>query len=175
LHENLQPLRIPPQWSLLWNHLRPIEPGDLAEDDPAWLFTFVQDMLYLRKNSDEQSVAIDLGWYPEGDPQGAYELVTILNDDWNNPLLAFTSRSTQESDIPTNDDTTTKPRRDPMDLAGALFWFHKKEQKATPRVLVVGCPRGFVLVQRQTVCVSPSRRRRAICSSPSRQTAAWGS
>ncbi len=96
MHENLQPLRIPPQWSLLWNHLRPIEPGDLAEDDPAWLFTFVQDMLYLRKNSDEQSVAIDLGWYPEGDPQGAYELVTILNDDWNNPLLAFTSRSTQE-------------------------------------------------------------------------------
>ncbi len=53
-------------------------------------------MLYLRKNSDEQSVAIDLGWYPEGDPQGAYELVTILNDDWNNPLLAFTSQSTQE-------------------------------------------------------------------------------
>ena len=94
--DNLQPVRIPPQWSLLWNHLRPIEPGDLAEDDPAWLFTFVQDMLYLRKNSDEQSVAIDLGWYPEGDPQGAYELVTILNDDWNNPLLAFTSLSTQE-------------------------------------------------------------------------------
>ena len=36
-----------------------------------------------------QMVHIDLGWYPDGDPDGSYRLVAILNDDWENPPVQF--------------------------------------------------------------------------------------
>ena len=94
--KNLQPLRIQPGWSFLFNKLAALEPDDLSEDDPAWQFTLVQDILYMRKENPKQTVAIDLGWYPEGDPNGAYRLVAVLDDDFLNPILEFTSRSTRE-------------------------------------------------------------------------------
>ena len=94
--KKLYPLRIQPGWSFLYNKLADLEPDNLSEDDPAWLFTLVQDILYMRKENRKQTVAIDLGWYPEGDPHGAYRLVAVLNDDFLNPILEYTSRSTQE-------------------------------------------------------------------------------
>lgn len=94
--KNLQPLRIQSGWSFLYNKLEDLEPDDLSEDNPAWLFTLVQDILYMRKENLNQKVAIDLGWYPEGDPHGAYRLVAVLDDAFLNPILEFTSRSTKE-------------------------------------------------------------------------------
>ncbi|MCI9513123.1 MAG: hypothetical protein HFF61_02165 [Oscillospiraceae bacterium] len=94
--KNLQPLRLRPCWSIVWNKLESLEPDDLTEDDPAWQFTLVQDILYMRKQSGGQTVAIDLGWYPDGDPAGAYRLEAILDDNWENPILECTSRSTRE-------------------------------------------------------------------------------
>ena len=98
--KNLQPLRIPPFWELVWNKLDVLEPNNLSEDDPAWQFTLVEDILYMRQkreiNKQVQIISIDLGWYPDGDPQGEYRLVAFLNDDIMNPILEFTSRSTQE-------------------------------------------------------------------------------
>lgn len=94
--KNLQPLRIQSGWSFLYNKLTDLEPDSISEDDPAWLFTLVQDILYMRKENRKQTVAIDLGWYPDGDPHGTYRLVAVLNDDFQNPILEFTSRSTQE-------------------------------------------------------------------------------
>ena len=58
--KNLQPLRLRPCWSIVWNKLESLEPDDLTEDDPAWQFTLVQDILYMRKQSGGQTVAIDL-------------------------------------------------------------------------------------------------------------------
>ena len=78
----------------MWNKLESLEPEDCKEDDAAWQFTFVQDILYMRKRSGDQMVHLDLGWYPDGDPDGAYRLVAILNDDWENPILEFMSRRT---------------------------------------------------------------------------------
>ncbi|MDE7477605.1 MAG: hypothetical protein K2M91_06605, partial [Lachnospiraceae bacterium] len=83
-------------WSFLYNKLENLEPDDLGKDDPAWLFSLVQDILYLRKENRGQTVAIDLGWYPDGDPNGAYRLVAVLDDNFQNPILECTSRSTQE-------------------------------------------------------------------------------
>lgn len=94
--KNLQPFRIPPCWRIVWNKLESPEPDSLTVDDPAWRFTLVEDILFMKKENDSQTVSIDLGWYPDGDPAGAYGLVAILNDDWEDPILAFTSRSTQE-------------------------------------------------------------------------------
>lgn len=94
--KNLQPLRIPPGWVCIWNKLESAEPADVPEGDSAWLFTYVQDMTYFRREGKEYTISIDLGWYPDGDPNGAYRLEAILDDDWTHPLLSFTSRSTKE-------------------------------------------------------------------------------
>ena len=39
--KQLKPLRLAPNWKVMWNKLRDIEPDNLKEDDDAWLFTFV--------------------------------------------------------------------------------------------------------------------------------------
>lgn len=100
----LQPLRIPPGWELVFYKLEALEADGLKEDDDAWLFHFVEDILYMcskrsrRKNkrTEEQTVSIDLGWYPEGEPKGAYTLAAVLNENWEEPLLEFSARSTRE-------------------------------------------------------------------------------
>lgn len=94
--KNLQPLRIPAHWSFEWNKLELVEPDTLSKNDAVWDFTLVQDILFMHRKIGEQTVSIDLGWYPDGNPDGAYRLVAILGDDWENPILEATSRSTKE-------------------------------------------------------------------------------
>lgn len=48
------------------------------------------------KQIEEQTLAIDLGWYPDREPTGNFRLVALLNDNWQSPLLEFSSRSKQE-------------------------------------------------------------------------------
>ena len=45
--KQLKPLRLAPNWKMMWNKLRDIEPDNLKEEDDAWLFTFVEDMVYM--------------------------------------------------------------------------------------------------------------------------------
>ena len=48
----------------------------------TWLFAFSEDILYIRsetsrkqnKQLELQTLGIDLGWYPEGDPNGSFTL-----------------------------------------------------------------------------------------------------
>ncbi len=94
--KNLYPLRIPPGWSFVYNKLEALEPDSLNDEEPAWQFIFVQDILHIRQEHGGQKAAIDLGWYPDGDPRGEYRLIAILNDDWLHPVLEFTSRSTRK-------------------------------------------------------------------------------
>lgn len=102
--EDLQPLRIPPGWTIVINKLENLEPEELDADDERWLGTFTEDILYLHtkrkrkrnKQVEEQTLAIDLGWYPDSEPTGKFRLVALLNDNWQSPLLEFSSRSKQE-------------------------------------------------------------------------------
>lgn len=48
------------------------------------------------KQQKEQVIGIDLGWYPDGDPKGAYRLLAVLDHNWEEPILEYTSRSTRE-------------------------------------------------------------------------------
>ena len=41
-------------------------------------FPFEQDILHMR--NDHLRMVLDLGWYPDGDPQGSYGLVLIQAD-----------------------------------------------------------------------------------------------
>lgn len=98
--EHLQPLRVPGGWTIDFNKLENIEPQDLARQDKLWLFAFTEDILLMHKTSsrkrngrtEQQTLQLDLGWYPDGDPEGAFLLQAVLNEDWDNPLLTFRSK-----------------------------------------------------------------------------------
>ena len=101
---SLQPLRIPLGWTIGINKLENLEPQELSGDDESWLYDFTEDILWIHRTNqrkknkqfEEQTLSIDLGWYPDGDPAGSFRLVAILNDNWDSPLLEFSSRSKQE-------------------------------------------------------------------------------
>ncbi|AIW31519.1 hypothetical protein ACPCXE_06470 [Bacillus velezensis] len=87
---SLQSLRIPKGWTINQNSFREIDPKNLDPDDEKWLF-FSQDLLqltYSRKN-----YLLDLGWYPDADANGFYQLVLIQNEDWDQPVCEFQSNS----------------------------------------------------------------------------------
>lgn len=101
---SLQPLRIPPNWTMKLNKLKDIDPQTLAPDDEIWLFAFNEDIISMEsvitrkqnKQSEEQKLIIDLGWYPDGEPEGNFILQAVLNEDWVDPLMKFSSRSKNE-------------------------------------------------------------------------------
>lgn len=99
----LQPLQIPGGWTVNFNDFMDIDPAEIS-DENDWLVYFSEDLLYIsteitrkrNKQMESQTLGIDLGWYPEGDPNGSFKLQAILNDNWENPLLSFSSRSKDE-------------------------------------------------------------------------------
>lgn len=101
---NLQPLRIPPNWTMKLNKLEDIDPETLSPEDETWLFAFNEDIIYLeskitreRNNqTEEQKLTVDLGWYPDGEPDGNFLLQAVLNEDWLDPLMKFSSRNKDE-------------------------------------------------------------------------------
>ena len=101
--KNLQPLRIPAGWSVLYNKLSLADPEKLLEEDSVWL-NFTEDILQLcthirrkrDKHREEQTLTVDLGWYPDSDPAGRFRLLAVLDQDWTVPLLEFSSRDRTE-------------------------------------------------------------------------------
>lgn len=101
----IQPLRIPGGWTVVFNEFTDIEPMEIpAENEEMWLYNFSEDLLYLsaemvhKRNGQTkvQKLGIDLGWYPEGNPDGNFRLQAILDENWENPLLEFSSRNKDE-------------------------------------------------------------------------------
>ena len=92
-----------PYWKR-FHKLEDLEPEELPPEDRDWLFLFTQDILYLytdvkRKRNhqiEKQRLGIDLGWYPDGAPAGCFCLRAVLNGNWEQPLLEFSSRSKKE-------------------------------------------------------------------------------
>lgn len=98
----LQKLSIPYGWKIMWNELPETDPDTLEKDSMEWL-VFSEDILYIEKEKTElnkEKLALDLGWYPEADPNGEFCLYVIKDDNWAEPEEAFRSRSVSEiSDI----------------------------------------------------------------------------
>lgn len=85
----LQPIRIPSSWKVDYNTFVELDPKTLNEKDEKWI-NFTEDLLqmsYIRDN-----IILDIGWYPEADPQGEYGLELIKNLDWSNPLESYSTK-----------------------------------------------------------------------------------
>lgn len=96
----LQPLRIPGGWTVMWNEFLDVDITQFPPDEALWS-NCTEDMFYIVKNSNSKSsdtpeYAIDLGWYPEMEPDGAYILLVIKNGDWDNPKERFRSQNKDE-------------------------------------------------------------------------------
>jgi hypothetical protein len=92
--KSLQPLRIPKGWQVSFNIFMEIDPlnQDINNFDPGWDLS--QDLLQIQ--SVQRDIIIDLGWYPDHDPNGEYKIFVIKNLDWENPLITYASRSKDE-------------------------------------------------------------------------------
>ncbi|ENQ3106209.1 hypothetical protein ACEOWJ_002215 [Bacillus cereus] len=88
-----QSLRIPELWSVTYNGFLEINPEELEKGDKIWL-SFTQDLLQLEFT--QKDIILDVGWYPEGDPDGMYGLELIKNKNWHEPLETFDTRNKEE-------------------------------------------------------------------------------
>ena len=88
-------LAIPTGWSVVKNSFFDVDLPQEEEDLSASI-EFVEDILALQQTCsqdplDKKTYAIDLGWYPDHDPKGQYQLV-LLQEDWDDILSTFQSR-----------------------------------------------------------------------------------
>lgn len=95
----VMPLNVPNGWNVMWNHFSEID--DVESLDPnnekEWLFLVEDISLFRRfKIKGKDDIDIDLGWYPEDDPNGTFKIYVIRNYDWNSPEEIFYSRSNKE-------------------------------------------------------------------------------
>lgn len=87
----LQPLRIPSGWEIVFNKFLEIDVKDCLVDDENWL-DFTEDITYIKRKNKKYDVGIDLGWYPDADPQGEFHVKVILNENWENPIIEYITR-----------------------------------------------------------------------------------
>lgn len=95
----LQPLRIPSGWQIAYNQFFDVEPDSATEACSESWWHFNEDMLQL--TNVQRGLLLDLGWYPEHQPDECFRLVLIQftsNEDdmiaaWNHPFAAYESSS----------------------------------------------------------------------------------
>lgn len=87
---DLLQIDLPPGWRTSFHHLTTLDPSRLDAGVPDWQ-CFDEDLLLLQNEDD--SVALDVGWYPTEDPQGRYRLVVVEGDAWDTPVVTWSGRS----------------------------------------------------------------------------------
>lgn len=89
----LLPLRIPCGWKVIINNLSDLEPNSLKNEDRLWM-TFTQDMLNIKHC--KKDILVDVGWYPENDPNGEYKISVIKNNEWEIPTEVHKCKKNDE-------------------------------------------------------------------------------
>ncbi len=91
----LQPLRIPAGWEVVLNKFLEIDIENCLANNKNWI-DFTEDITYLRRKSRKYKIGIDLGWYPDTDPQGAFHVKVILDENWEKPIMEYVTRERSE-------------------------------------------------------------------------------
>mgnify|MGYP001104360330 CR=1 FL=1 len=92
----LQPLRVPAGWNVVFNKFLEVDIENWSSDDVNWI-NFTEDITYLRRENRKYNIGIDLGWYPDTDPQGAFHIKVILNENWEKPAMEYVTRMRKEA------------------------------------------------------------------------------
>ena len=96
LHQlNRVEIDTPYDWKVTYNQFYDFDPLDDVEiagvPNKNRFELLVQDLLQIK--NEKEKLLLDLGWYPEADPDGQFELVVIKNDDWENPHYIYKTKS----------------------------------------------------------------------------------
>lgn len=87
------PLRIHPGWTVEIHSFLDLDPSEVSPDEEdIWLFIFTQDIFYIHY---DEIYGVDLGWYPEADPDGRFELQLVTHKGFKT-LLSVETRSLKE-------------------------------------------------------------------------------
>ena len=65
----------------------------MGAEDPLWCF-LTEALLQLREV--RRGVLLDVGWYPDSNPEGSFRAVLIRNQDWDHPLRTYRTRALSE-------------------------------------------------------------------------------
>lgn len=60
-----------------------IDPLQLSFEQEKW--SFKEDLLQMNFAND--TLTLDIGWYPEFDPKGSFCIKVIRDCDWSNPIF----------------------------------------------------------------------------------------
>jgi hypothetical protein len=82
----IQPLRLLGGWTVEFNNFYKCEPDSCSN----FAEYFVEDLL--RLTNSKYNIILDLGWYPNGDRKGKYELCLVKDYKWEDPLEVFETR-----------------------------------------------------------------------------------
>lgn len=85
----LQPLAIPSLCRVYINQFLELDPIKLNKNSREWLY-FTKDILHVE--NVEGNITINLGWYPDMDPNGEFYLRVLKNNNWDNPILSIKTR-----------------------------------------------------------------------------------
>ena len=88
---NLVKLSIPSGWNMVINIFYYIKLSEMEKDNKLYI-TLSQDLMYIEKKGRKVTFGVDVGWYPEMDPDGCYRIHVIRNDEWEKPLEKYESR-----------------------------------------------------------------------------------
>lgn len=88
---SLVKLSIPSGWNMVINIFYYIKLSEMEKDNKLYI-TLSQDLMYIEKKGRKVTLGIDVGWYPEMDPDGCYRIEVIRNDEWDKPLEKYESR-----------------------------------------------------------------------------------
>jgi hypothetical protein len=87
------PLRIHSGWSVVINGFMEWDPLKVSPDDEdIWLSIFTEDIFYIHY---DEKYGLDLGWYPEADPNGEFVLQLVTHKDFES-LLTIETRNLHE-------------------------------------------------------------------------------
>lgn len=95
----LVPLRVPAGWLVEYNTFVEFGPDRApAADDYRWHHS--EDLLQIRSckvvdgawQADPDGYLVDLGWYPDGEPTGAYRLVVVRPDFRGDTVIEVSHR-----------------------------------------------------------------------------------
>ena len=102
MYQKLFPLKVPSGWAILHHSFgdeNPIvENGTIVNDNFYNEDLFSIESLYFdgtKWQIDESGYVLDLGWYPEADPNGGYRL-TLFKANWKHIISQFESRDRYE-------------------------------------------------------------------------------
>ena len=86
----LQPLRVPPLWRVEYNKFFQVDPEVIFGRGDELTST-----LFVAKNT-AHNLSIDVGWYPDSDPDGRYIVTLYQGGNFYDTIGEFESRSRLE-------------------------------------------------------------------------------